>query len=108
MTTGRAQHAATLLADGKVLIAGGFGSSDTPSSAELYDPVSDQFSTTGSMTTGRSEQTATLLPNGKALIAGGVEWGGDGIPPAAVDSAELYDPVSGQFSATGSMSTEAN
>lgn len=95
MTTTRAGHTATLLFNGKVLIAGG----DRPAaSAEFYDPSAGTFSPAGAMTAARVGHTATLLPDGRVLIAGG-----DG--PLA--SAELYDPSTGTFTATGSMITPA-
>ena len=98
---------ATLLANGKVLIAGGYynditNNRDPSSSAELYDPASGTFSPTGSMSTPRDDATATLLANGKVLIAGGYYNIYPGYNP--VSSAELYDPASGTFSPTGSMS----
>jgi hypothetical protein len=102
MNVGRWMHTATLLKNGKVLITGGAtnGSYNALASAELYDPVTGTFSITGSMSTGRSYHTATLLPNGKVLIAGGWPfWGGS--PP--VSTAEIYDPDTGSFSLTGSM-----
>jgi hypothetical protein len=89
MTVARWSHAAALLPNGKVLIAGGYG---TPS-AELYDPATGRFTVTGSMTVTRQFHTATLLQNGKVLIAGG------DLSP----SAELYDPAVGTFTATGNM-----
>ncbi|HEU4888186.1 MAG TPA: kelch repeat-containing protein, partial [Thermoanaerobaculia bacterium] len=65
----RNEHTATLLSNGKVLIAGGYNGAYL-ASAELYDPASGTFSATGSMGTARSQHTATQLPNGKVLIAG--------------------------------------
>src|SRR5262249_15410065 len=60
--TARSAHTATLLPNGKVLVAGGAGGG---TSAELYDPASEMWTATGSMGTARSTHTATLLPNGK-------------------------------------------
>jgi WD40 repeat protein len=107
MTTARLAHTATLLSDGRVLIAGGFGSTGKVlASAELYDPETGTFSPTGSMTTARVGQTATLLPDGRVLIAGGSSDGTLGISTRAnLASAELYDPKTGTFSPTGSMTT---
>ena len=95
MTVARAYHTATLLPDGKVLIAGGFDGSASLARAELYDPNAGTFVATGSMTVARSSHTATLLGSGKVLLAGGAA---DEAP-----SAELYDPVAGTFTASGSM-----
>ena len=94
MGTPRAQDTATLLADGKVLVAGGAGTS-----AELYDPGTGTWSATGSMATARFGHTATLLPDGQVLVAGG--WDVN----HAVAAAELYDPGTGSWSAAGSMAT---
>jgi hypothetical protein len=88
-------HTATLLPDGKVLVAGGVDNIRAVASAELYDPATGTWAATGSMTTSRVGHTATLLPDGKVLVAGG-----DGLA-----SAELYDPASGTWAATGSMTT---
>ncbi len=96
----REAHTATLLADGRVLIAGGL-LGDT--SAELYDPQTGTFTATGSMKTSRNWATATLLADGRVLIAGGDSFVPGGEGPIA--SAEVYDPQTGQFTETGSMTT---
>lgn len=101
MVVARTLHTATLLPDGKVLIAGGrvHGHQDyqgtVTATAELYDPLTGAFSPTASMTTPRVWHTATLLPNGKVLIVGR-DW-------AAGDdrTAELYDSSTGTFARTG-------
>jgi N-acetylneuraminic acid mutarotase len=102
MTAPRFGHTATLLPDGKVLVAGGDpGDGTIALSAELYDPSSGRWTATGSMAEARgSGHTATLLPDSTVLVAGGVGPGSDPIPVA---SAELYDPRSGRWTAAGSM-----
>jgi WD40 repeat protein len=93
---------ATLLKDGQVLVAGG-----ETASAELFNPASGRFTATGSLTVSRTGHSATLLPDGRVLIAGGMQDVGP-IQPVplllGVASAEIYDPVSGTFTSTGSMS----
>jgi hypothetical protein len=93
MARDRAWDTATLLLDGRVLVAGGQGDQESPSSAELYDPATGKFSPTGSMASDHDSATATLLSDGRVLIAGG--WG--------TVTAEIYDPKTGTFSRTGSM-----
>jgi hypothetical protein len=110
MTSGRANHTQTPLQNGKVLVAGGGWDSglvyNILATAELYDPTSRTFTATGSMTDSRELHTATLLSNGKVLVVGGADSFPDGSAAmGAVKTAELYDPSSGSFIATGSMAT---
>jgi hypothetical protein len=104
MTTPRAGHTATLLLNGKVLIAGGsvggFGLGNVLASAELYDSSTGAFTPAGAMNTARILHTATLLADGRVLIAGGYNGQGDS---QSIASAELYDPSTGAFTPTGFM-----
>jgi hypothetical protein len=114
MTAARAVHTATLLKDGRVLLAGGDviffnGIQNTYikslASAETYDPNTDAFTATGNMTTARETQTATLLSDGTVLIAGGSDGAvGNPLPAATVlNSAEIFSPSTGKFTATSNM-----
>jgi hypothetical protein len=120
MTTPRVGQTATLLSDGRVLIAGGGDKGGAGlavkvlASAELYDPETGTFSPTGAMATARGTQTATLLSDGRVLIAGGSDLRliaggsdspGDTLAGGSLASAELYEPKTGTFSPTGSMTT---
>jgi WD40 repeat protein len=99
MSTFRDNHTATLLNDGRVLVAGGGGEAYASStSADIYDPATGTFTKTGSMHTGRWLHTATLLNDGRVLILGGRS------PKDSVyRSAELYDPRTGTFRTAGNM-----
>lgn len=95
----RIAHTATLLADGRVLVAGGRGS-EVNGSAEIYDPKAGTFRETGHLIVARYKHTAGLLPDGRVLIAGGSDerdWHG------TLSSAELYDPQRGTFTSTSSL-----
>ena len=99
MHTARISQTATLLNDGRVLIVGGRGDTVT-ASAELYDPNSKQFLVTGSLRTARYKHSAGRLPDGRVLIVGGSDdrdWQG------TTNSAEIYDPRTGKFSATSPL-----
>jgi plastocyanin len=103
---GRQIHTATRLADGRVLVAGGYDVNNLPlASAELYDPTTNTFSPTGSMSAARGLHSATLLSDGRVLIAGGGQASWTAGTPTFLATAELYDPKTGTFSATGSMTT---
>ena len=103
MTTARADHTATLLPNGKVLIAGGSGGGfQDLASAELYDPSTRTFAPTGSMIMARYAHSATLLADGRVLIAGGRQ---DGTHGTSVFTAEIYDPSTGAFTATGDLTS---
>ena len=100
LNTGRYLHTATLLADGRVLVAGGYTVALDLASAELYDPATGTWTVTGSLNTARYCHTATLLPDGKVLVAGGINW-----YRLQLASAELYDPATGNWTDTGSLNT---
>jgi Kelch motif/Galactose oxidase, central domain len=105
MTTLRSLHTATMLANGKVLVAGGDDSSGCPTaSAEIYDPIAGTWTATGGMTVARTSHTATLLSNGTVLVAGG---SGSTAARGSGDqaSAEIYDPVAGTWIPTGRMTS---
>jgi hypothetical protein len=111
MTAGREFNTATLLADGRVLLAGGSSGSqedvasaaiEDVSSAEIYDPNTGTFTLTGQMNDGREYHTATLLSDGRVLVVGG---GSDYANRLFLASAEIFDPNTGTFSATGPLAT---
>jgi hypothetical protein len=107
LTNERCAFTLTLLPNGKVLAAGGFGTNGAVATAELYDPTTGAWTPTGSLQTPRGSHTATLLPNGKVLVAGGTDFFGTAsstpIDPTRA-SAEIYDPATGIWVPTGSMS----
>jgi len=106
-TSSRDSHTATLLPSGQVLLAGGESSPcppcNTTASAQLYDPNSGRFQPTGSMSVERESHTATLLKDGRVLILGGLRTADGGFHWETLRTAEIYDPATGTFSASGSM-----
>ena len=107
MTTSRRHSQYYPLPDGRILVVGGTDTTGVDgaarifyANAEIYDPVTGTWTTTGNLTTGgRALHTATGLRDGTILITGG--WNGS----TALSSAEIYNPATGTFSATGSMTT---
>jgi hypothetical protein len=102
MGTARGNHTATLLLNGKVLVAGGFNrnTSSAVATAELYDPATGTWTPTGSLAAARDYHTATLLLSGKVLVAGGAP---DAAGFSSFASAEVYDPNAGTWTTIGSM-----
>jgi hypothetical protein len=118
MLNARQFHTATLLNDGRVLVAGGMNWTPVqtrqpvpgcPSpnfcfvliplaSAEIFDPAKGAFTLTGEMSATRVFHTATLLGDGRVLITGG-----DDRYTNTYDSAEIFDPSTGIFTPTGNM-----
>jgi hypothetical protein len=97
LTTTRYHQSATLLPNGKVLLAGG---NFDVAHAELYEPTTGTWTATGALATPREYHTATLLPNGKVLVAGGA-----GPSLFSISSVELYDPATGIWTATSGLAT---
>src|SRR5437867_87598 len=94
LNAARYGHTATLLPNGKVLVAGGQNFTTTANNAYLYDPATGIWANTGSLNVARFAHTATLLPNGKVLVAGG--YGTN----SYLLSVEVYDPAAGTWAIT--------
>ena len=109
MALWRTGHTASRLADGRVLVAGGAGVSwdeEDTASVEVYDPVTDAWSLTGSLAVARYGHTSTLLQDGRVLVAGGhytiVDDAGDG-ESVVLSSTEIFDPRSGAWTNAGEL-----
>jgi len=100
MLSARDGHTATILTNGKVLAAGGTNNGVALTSAELYNPTAGTWASTGSMNVARTLARAVVLSNGSVLVVGGCV---NDCLSATTNSAELYNPTAGTFTATGSM-----
>ena len=124
MHAARGGATATLLKNGKVLIAGGEAAREGANqsltwtyyaSAEIYDPATGKFANTGSMTAARADATAVRLADGRVLIAGGDGcWDPkhctniQGEAANSLLSADIYDPATGKFTRTGSLTADVS
>ena len=88
MSEWRAVHTATLLDDGRVMVAGGIGD---VASTDLFDPATGEWSPGAAMTVPRYGHTATVVDDGRVLFAGGNTVDADGVG-TLTNSAEIYDP----------------
>jgi len=98
MSSTRTEAAAVLLADGRVLVAGGEDADGPSATAELYDGDAQVFSPAASMGVPRARAVAVVLSDGRVLVTGGLSSGGD-----ATSAAELYDAEANSWSAAGDM-----
>ena len=95
---------ATLLQDGKILVAGGLGSSRTPglsdsaavAASEIYDPAADRWSAAGTLNTARTGATALVLSSGRVLLLDGDDRSGSGAPL----NIEMFDPSTAAWHVT--------
>ncbi len=104
MNVARDGQTATLLSNGEVLVTGGFNfTSGFLASAEVYNPAKGKWTFTGSLPAPRSGDSTVLLPNGQVLLAGGIDESTSG--GSTLATAELYNPSTGTWTVTGSMTT---
>jgi len=100
MSQRRRGHAATALADGRVLVVGGHpADADDPPlpGAEVWDPGTDAWSAVGPMAVGRSRTALVTLHDGRVMVVGG--W----IGTTTTADCELFDPATGTWAPTGAM-----
>ena len=103
MASARWIHRSVRLADARVMVVGGTNDYFAlVAGAEIFDPETDTFSASGAMAEKRAEHTATLLNDGRVLVAGGGK-GGVGTEGTKLDTAEIWDPETGEWSSAGTM-----
>jgi len=106
--TGSLRHArnganeATLLRDGRVLLAGGHNNAEVVRAAELFDPATGMWSDAGNLSVAR-DPTSVLLGDGRVLVSGGIDWYTETGKVYSV--AEIFDPATDQWTATGELRT---
>ncbi|HXY51167.1 MAG TPA: kelch repeat-containing protein [Terriglobales bacterium] len=109
MVNAHANHTATVLSNGSVLVAAGTSfqfppGPETESASEIYNPASGSWTAVGSLATARYSHTASLLINNQVLVAGGDAGG----CCSGLSSAELYNPSTQAWQAAPAMSTGRN
>ena len=107
MSTPRFEHSATLLDDGRVLIAGGqgppiAGNTAALASTEIYDPAVDSFRKSNDMTDARFNHSAVKLPDRTVMVIGG-SGGTNG--DTSLATSELFDPTTGRWTPAGALTT---
>lgn len=101
MSQRRGNHSATLLPNGKILVAGGTNGPNVLDTAEVFDPTTFAFAPTGKMHTARDLHSAVLMPNGRVLVAGG--FATTATSSGATREAEVYHPDTGLWHKTPPM-----
>lgn len=100
----RGWYTATMLKNGKVLVAGGSTGSAISAAAELFDPTTNTWTQLPAMSQARAKHSATLLPDGRVLVAGGKQEKADGYS-YALASAELFDPLANKWIALSPLAS---
>jgi N-acetylneuraminic acid mutarotase len=99
LASARSGHTATLLDDGRVIVAGGFNDTTTFASVEIYDPAANSWSSSDPLRTARAGHSATRLLDGTVLVVGGTADG------TALTSVERFDPTTGAWFPAASLGT---
>jgi Calx-beta domain/FG-GAP-like repeat/Galactose oxidase, central domain/IPT/TIG domain/Kelch motif len=101
----RSHHTATLLPDGRVLVVGGRGASGPTAAVEVFQPSSGTWTAAAPLSTPRTDHTATLLADGRVLVVGGAAVLDGFTLDTFLGTAEIFDPSTGGWTATGALAT---